>query len=267
MLPSRIGPESNYAICYLDDVNRDMPGVKAGDVRYLRISEHLQWFFGKKDDSRPDTLDAGHPTFARNFGYWTWSPTRVIGTVPVEKDGSAYFKVPAGLAIYFQALDENMMEIRRMRSHVEFKPGEVRGCVGCHETKQHVPRRDSRRSKLAFGTGTLSAQAAALGRRRPPRLREADPTHLRPALRPLPRREAIRRRASILPAPAILTALCNPIGRLFGIEQGHADSLGRRIPGSFCRYAAPRPGGGCRSTNRSNGGSTAPAVSSACRTT
>ena len=33
-----------------------------------------------------------------------------------------------------------MMEIRRMRSHVEFKPGEIRGCVGCHETKQHVPR-------------------------------------------------------------------------------------------------------------------------------
>jgi hypothetical protein len=70
--------------------------------------------------------------------------------VPVEKDGSAYFKVPTGLAVYFQALDENMMEIRRMRSHVEFKPGEFRSCVGCHETKQHVARIDSRGTRLAL---------------------------------------------------------------------------------------------------------------------
>jgi hypothetical protein len=69
--------------------------------------------------------------------------------VPVEKDGSAYFKVPTGLAVYFQALDENLMEIRRMRSHVEFKPGERRSCVGCHETKQYVPRVG--RSGLALG--------------------------------------------------------------------------------------------------------------------
>ena len=139
MTPSNLEPESSYAICYLDDVNRDMPGVKPGTIRYLRISEHLQWFFGKNDDSGPIRWTPG-TQHSRNFGYWTWSPVRVIGTVPVERDGSAYFKVPVGLAVYFQALDTNMMEIRRMRSHIEFKPGEIRGCVGCHETKQHVPR-------------------------------------------------------------------------------------------------------------------------------
>jgi hypothetical protein len=68
----------------------------------------------------------------------------------VEKDGSAYFKVPTGLPVYFQALDENMMEIRRMRSHIEFKPGEFRGCVGCHETKQHTPRVDTTAGRLAL---------------------------------------------------------------------------------------------------------------------
>ncbi|MGA2618669.1 MAG: hypothetical protein ABSF26_13730 [Thermoguttaceae bacterium] len=139
IVPSNVDPDSNYATCYLDDVNRDMPGIKPGTIRYLRISEQLQWFFGKNDYSGPIRWTPG-TQHSRNFGYWTWSPVRVVGTVPVEKDGSAYFKVPAGLAVYFQALDENMMEIRRMRSHVEFKPGEIRGCVGCHETKQHVPR-------------------------------------------------------------------------------------------------------------------------------
>jgi hypothetical protein len=148
MVPSNLDPESSYATCYLDDVNRDMPGVKPGTIRYLRISEHLQWFFGKNDNTGPIRWTPG-TQHSRNFGYWTWSPVRVVGTVPVEKDGSAYFKVPVGLAVYFQALDENLMEIRRMRSHVEFKPGEIRSCVGCHETKQYVPRVG--RTGLALG--------------------------------------------------------------------------------------------------------------------
>ncbi len=150
MSPSNVDPDLNYATCYLDDVNRDMPGVEPGTVRHLRISERLQWFFNKDDNTGSIRWTPG-TQHSRNFGYWTWSPTRVIGIVPVEKDGSAYFKVPVGVAVYFQALDENMMEIRRMRSHIEFKPGEFRGCVGCHETKQHVPRGGSRMSRLALG--------------------------------------------------------------------------------------------------------------------
>jgi len=60
---------------------------------------------------------------------------RVIGTVPVENDGSAAFTVPADTAVYFQALDDRHMEIRRMRSVVSLKAGEVRGCTGCHESR------------------------------------------------------------------------------------------------------------------------------------
>jgi hypothetical protein len=71
----------------------------------------------------------------RRFDFQSWSPVRVIGTVPVERDGSACFKVPADTALYFQALDERQMEIRRMRSVVSFKAGEVRGCTGCHESR------------------------------------------------------------------------------------------------------------------------------------
>jgi hypothetical protein len=58
-----------------------------------------------------------------------------VGTVPVAEDGSAYFKVPTNMAVFFQALDENKLEVRRMRTHVEFQPGEFRGCIGCHETR------------------------------------------------------------------------------------------------------------------------------------
>ena len=64
VLPSQTVPELCYATCYLDDVNRDMPGVEPGTVRYLRISEQLQWFFDKHDNTGSDTLDAGHPAFA-----------------------------------------------------------------------------------------------------------------------------------------------------------------------------------------------------------
>lgn len=147
--PSAVASDSNSALCYLDDVNRDLPGVEPGTVRYLRISEQLQWYFGKDDNTGPIRWTPG-TQHSRNFGYWSWSPTRVIGTVPVENDGSAYFKVPTGLAVSFQALDANLMEIRRMRSHIEFKPGEVRGCVGCHETKQHVSRNSAHGVRLAL---------------------------------------------------------------------------------------------------------------------
>jgi hypothetical protein len=63
----------------------------------------------------------------------------VIGTVPVEADGSAYFRVPADTAVYFQALDENQMELVRMRSYVSLKAGEVRSCRGCHESRGQPP--------------------------------------------------------------------------------------------------------------------------------
>jgi hypothetical protein len=75
----------------------------------------------------------------RQLAFKSWSPVRVIGTVPVEPDGSAHFAVPADVAIYFQALDDRQMEVRRMRSFVAFKPGEVRSCHGCHESQGRPP--------------------------------------------------------------------------------------------------------------------------------
>ncbi|MHC4120565.1 MAG: HzsA-related protein, partial [Planctomycetota bacterium] len=62
----------------------------------------------------------------------------VLGTVPVESDGSAYFEAPVGKAIYFQALDERGMAIQSMRSATYVHPGEQMTCLGCHEQKHQA---------------------------------------------------------------------------------------------------------------------------------
>ncbi len=63
----------------------------------------------------------------------------VLGTVPVEKDGSAHFVVPALKEVYFQALDENGLAVQSMRSATWVQPGERLVCMGCHEPKNRAP--------------------------------------------------------------------------------------------------------------------------------
>lgn len=63
----------------------------------------------------------------------------VVGTVPVEVDGSAFFEAPAGKPIYFQALDQRGMAIQSMRSATYVHPGEQLVCRGCHERKHRSP--------------------------------------------------------------------------------------------------------------------------------
>ena len=63
----------------------------------------------------------------------------VLGTVPVEADGSAHFIVPARKELYFQALDENGLAVISMRSGTHFQPGEKATCQGCHEPTRHTP--------------------------------------------------------------------------------------------------------------------------------
>ena len=64
---------------------------------------------------------------------------RILGTTPVESDGSVCFQVPPGNALHFQLLDEHYRCIQTMRSFTGVMPGEVRGCVGCHEGRNSTP--------------------------------------------------------------------------------------------------------------------------------
>ncbi|MDO5554109.1 MAG: hypothetical protein Q4G68_10145 [Planctomycetia bacterium] len=68
---------------------------------------------------------------------------RIIGTVPIEEDGSIHFEIPSGQAVFFEMLDEKGQAIHVMRSFTNVMPGEQRGCTGCHEsnlaTQSNVP--------------------------------------------------------------------------------------------------------------------------------
>ena len=62
-----------------------------------------------------------------------WDIKRVLGTVPVQEDGSAMFRVPANTPISVQPLDSEGKALQLMRSWMTAMPGEVLSCVGCHE--------------------------------------------------------------------------------------------------------------------------------------
>ncbi|MFP4381404.1 MAG: hypothetical protein ACLFUS_12960 [Candidatus Sumerlaeia bacterium] len=62
----------------------------------------------------------------------------VIGTVPIEEDGSCHFEMPVGKPVYFQVLDENGLAIQSMKSSAYAMPGETLTCQGCHEPKTRV---------------------------------------------------------------------------------------------------------------------------------
>jgi len=74
----------------------------------------------------------------------------VLGTVPVEPDGSATFEVPALKSVFFVALDERDMAVKRMHSFLTLQPGETMSCVGCHERRTETPRATLAASLLAM---------------------------------------------------------------------------------------------------------------------
>jgi len=66
------------------------------------------------------------------------SARMLLGTVPVEADGSAFFRAPARKPLYFQAVDNQGRAVQSMRSVTYLQPGERRGCVGCHESRNRI---------------------------------------------------------------------------------------------------------------------------------
>jgi len=75
----------------------------------------------------------------------------VLGTVPVQPDGSASFRVPANVELFFQALDENGLAVQSMRSSTYAKPGETLFCHGCHD-RRHVAPAPPKNVPLALRT-------------------------------------------------------------------------------------------------------------------
>jgi hypothetical protein len=116
---SDLGEEGELVLA---DVQRSffpMPAKRA--VRALRVFQVLP---------KTSTHVANDP----RIGHANAESARLLlGTVPVESDGSAYFRVPARKPLYFQAVDEDGRAVQSMRSVAYLQPGERRGCIGCHE--------------------------------------------------------------------------------------------------------------------------------------
>ncbi len=137
--PPRIEPRRDFAskegYFFVADVYQGthMEGVRRGAVKYLRVVESppkLHW-------SRGMWLGQGYTAPAMNWH--SLENKRILGTVPVEEDGSAYFRVPAETFVYFQLLDADGMMIQSMRSGTVAQPGETTGCVGCHDQRLAAP--------------------------------------------------------------------------------------------------------------------------------
>jgi hypothetical protein len=146
-LPEMTAPASDnqrFARVYLHNVYDDLPGVARGTVKHLRIAQPMPWP-SVKDEGKGCGFNDLHymasTGWSPAFGMWGWGASRAIGIVPVEEDGSAYFKAPADQPVFFQALDKDYTEVRRMRSYVTFMNGESRSCIGCHESRTNAPPR------------------------------------------------------------------------------------------------------------------------------
>ncbi|MEI7728382.1 MAG: hypothetical protein WCO56_02375 [Verrucomicrobiota bacterium] len=71
-----------------------------------------------------------------NIGFAQSLARGVLGTAPVEADGSVCFTLPAGTPVYFQLLDEQGLTVQTMRSDTYVHPGETLMCAGCHVSPQ-----------------------------------------------------------------------------------------------------------------------------------
>ena len=114
----------------VSDVYRGLDGVERGAIKYLRVNEHVPRPWAARRFWDGDVYDQQHSVVSCNAALGL----RVqYGIVPVEEDGSAHFLVEADKNIFFQALDADFVEVQRERTFVNYRPGEVRSCVGCHE--------------------------------------------------------------------------------------------------------------------------------------
>lgn len=106
-----------------------MQGIEKGVAKWLRVIESPE----KRSWTHGGWSGQGEQAPALNWH--SFENKQILGEVPIEEDGSVNFMVPAGKHVYFQLLDKDKKMILSMRSGVSLMPGEVNGCVGCHEDR------------------------------------------------------------------------------------------------------------------------------------
>jgi formylglycine-generating enzyme required for sulfatase activity len=127
-IPDRTDPAKDTATVLVQDVYEGpgLAGVPRGTVERLRI---FAYHFSYNRTGEHNSLGVEGP----------WDVRRLLGTVPVEKDGSALFTIPANTPISIQPLDGEGRALQLMRSWMVGMPGERVSCVGCHEPMNTAP--------------------------------------------------------------------------------------------------------------------------------
>jgi len=157
VIPDRVawpGPQSEgrtpeTGVLFSNNVFEGVPDAVREQAKHVRVIHQDYTTFtyglkcqmpdGKGDRNRSFHQHAGPPlTITGNDGI-----KRILGTVPIESDGSIAVEVPPSIQIHFQLLDEDYRALHVMRSFTGVMPGERRGCIGCHETHTKTPISES----------------------------------------------------------------------------------------------------------------------------
>jgi len=120
-----------------------LKGVPRGTVKRLRVFSYA--FSYREMGGQVDRVGIDGP----------WDVRRMLGTVPVEADGSVLFEVPANTPVAFQPLDAQGRAVQTMRSWVTVMPGEMQSCAGCHEEQNSSTGGETMRQALQRPPSTI----------------------------------------------------------------------------------------------------------------
>ena len=169
-LPKDGSVSGAWATMYMQDVYNGLePHVRRGQIKQIAVIQEIE-----KSTHSPQNnhrLDGRGMRNIAVFGFQfplvscgaTYAPKKVWGFADVQKDGSAAFKVPSEVPIYFLALDAEGRALQRMRSFTHLMPGEIQGCVGCHADRNSVASSGPKLMATAIRRKPQELQAPAWG--------------------------------------------------------------------------------------------------------
>ena len=148
VLPTAVEPGGDLktGVFFIQDVHRSTVAIEPGTIEAVRINRiHIQ-----PAADKPSITCASGQAILKS----------IVGTVPVDSDGTVAFRAPAGVPLQLQVLDANGMAVMTMRSSVYLQGGEVSGCVGCHESRKTTPalRRIPKGLKIHTPTASCGPQ-------------------------------------------------------------------------------------------------------------
>lgn len=128
VIPDRVKLDQKEATFFIQDIyeGEGLRGIPRGTVKELRLHAYEYAYVKTESDHNWHGIQSG------------WDIKRLLGTVPVEEDGSVIFKAPANTPISIQPIDKDGVAVQWMRSWVTGQPGEVVSCVGCHEDQNQI---------------------------------------------------------------------------------------------------------------------------------